>query len=589
VEVLTRDRSRVDGGGASGYIHIVRQAAVLGLITVLTAAPVRADDFQLIPVRPIEILRPGDAAPTRISEPVFVPVGTRIDTTNGAAELRMPDGSKLLLAPYTKMDVPEFNPKGSTFNLLAGHLRAAIAGLFSSRMKITTPTAVAAVRGTEFDIHVSGERVLFEVADGALEVSNQASHQSIMVTSEESLIVDRINGMGTPTLFGLHDDRSQPAARPFVVFNELGRDGVKENFEDNRTRDQKAGESQLGKFAIDVHGNRVRMEEYLLRPDPSSFKFLFLSHRPDQGTLDWGTFTETFANPLPADLSQVPKIVAGTFMNPNSPSNWLASAELFLTNTVDIYDQKTTIGAPAFINFAGVPGLQPIPLSELPFYRYFPSSIVTETFLGGPGVAAVAGPPPQLSSNGLWLVDKRQLDNTTVPGSLTFTRWVLDTNHDLVGTDVNPVNDPTMLLQGTVNPALANPFDPAAYAPYTTERGCYFNQFCGRIATVAPTGQIIYPNGPDSADTLLVTTYADGTSLTERTSLVNNDGSVVGGALPAGNPPVGDFNLEFSVGSNIFKGNGGKIDVLISPQIFGQFPDVPTIKQPGPPLIAPPS
>jgi hypothetical protein len=61
--------------------------------------------------------------------------------------------------------------------------------------------------------------------------------------------------------------------------------------------------------------------------------------------------------------------------------------------------------------------------------------------------------------------------------------------------------------------------------------------------------------------------------------LVKNDGKLVdfgGGTLPT----AGSFNMEFIVGSNRFVGvHGGKIDLLIAPEIFGQTANFKTPDQ----------
>jgi hypothetical protein len=349
-----------------------------------------------------------------------------------------------------------------------------------------------------------------------------------------------------------------------VVNIENGRDQVKTVFEDQRVNDQKTDEAQQGKFAIDAHGNRVRMEEYLTRPDPDSIKFLFISDRQGQ-PLNWGTYAETFNSALPSDLSQIPAIVAGTFMNPN-----VSAPTTYLT----IYDRKVTLGGPAFIDFAGLPGITAGANPDIPFGRWYPSTIDTQFFLGGPGVPG--GAP--LSSNGLWLVS--QMSQAYSTNLLTFSQYVVDAKRDPVA-GIGGLSDPTLLYQITVNPTLTGVTAGSFQLPtVVADPGCVYTTLC--TPTLPASAVTTFPSGPNSADELVTTTFADGTTFTGESILVNADGSILAQSPNAPIPAVGNFNLEFIAGSSIFKGNG-PIDVLIPPDVFSQIAAVSSIQPPPPP------
>jgi hypothetical protein len=90
-------------------------------------------------------------------------------------------------------------------------------------------------------------------------------------------------------------------------------------------------------------------------------------------------------------------------------------------------------------------------------------------------------------------------------------------------------------------------------------------------ATINPNTTESYPSGPNMADYLVSTTYADGSVVSSRKLLVSNEGDILGSP---GNPDAntflkeGSFNLELVVGSSLFQGRN--IDVLIAPEILTQ-------------------
>jgi hypothetical protein len=97
-------------------------------------------------------------------EPVLA--GERLRTgRNGTASLTLKDGTVLTLGPDTSLDLTQFHFNTTTqegslgLDLLQGTLRV-ITGLLAKvnpeRFRITTPTAVVGVRGTDFIVEARG-------------------------------------------------------------------------------------------------------------------------------------------------------------------------------------------------------------------------------------------------------------------------------------------------------------------------------------------------------------------------------------------------------------------------------------------------
>ncbi|MFA6092557.1 MAG: FecR family protein [Elusimicrobiota bacterium] len=455
-------------------------------------------------------------------------------TKTSTAELEFSDGSRILLSPGALFTVEQTDSREARFRLDSGKLKAYVAGLFSSRLKIRTPTAVASVRGTEFEMSAEpqGDTSL-SVAEGHLEVSDSAGRTAV-ITSEETLNVGK-NGLEQPRTVALTDDRARDAARPIAVAMETARDRTRAMLEDLRGRELKANEAQLGKDVIDAFGKRVRLEEYLLRPAANEFKLVFLSKREDR--LDWGHLIERFNSKIPDDLTQVAGIVAQTYFSRTMPSNWLKYFEVYLTNTKDSIRETVTLGAPTAINFTGY--------GAAVGTRYYPSSIDYVQTLGGPGVPG-----------GSKVIFQQQQDfNSSFAGQVTFTQKLLDASGNLT----------------TYAHFRFDPSNTAAVADIQTGgcgSSCYPDDAVG--GGFDPTTTDSFPNGPNRADFLRSTRYADGTVVSVEKILVGNDGKILDFANPNADTfnQAGSYNLEIVAKSSLFQGR--KIDVLIAPEILAQ-------------------
>lgn len=503
-------------------------AALAGALCAQAAAAIT-----LIPRGAVQV-RSGAGAWAWVSGPVELAAGQEVHTAAGAAaEISFPDGSKVALAPGSQFRVDTADRKETLFTLSAGKLRAAFAGLFSSRIAIRTPTAVCAVRGTVFEMGADARSTEVNMAEGVLEVQDNKGRQAV-VTSEETVTIGE-QGMEQPRQVSLSDNRALPAVRPMVVDRESARDATRRMLEDVRNRELKANEAQLGKDVIDAFGHRVRLEEYLLRPTNNSFELLFLSHRQDR--FDWGHLIETFNSRIPDDMSQVPAIISSTFLSKTRPANWLTSMEFYATNTIDAEKEVITLGNPVQVDFSGYNDAGAVDL------RWYPSSIDFVQTLYGPGVPG--GSREQFNQHQDW--------NTTYANRFTWTQSVPDqaAPHDLAEmirvtldpTDATEVADGGILISGgpgDVNYDNTNTVDS-------------------------------YPNGADKTDFLRVTTYPDGSTLGVEKFLVSNDGKILGSAATPDSDSFikyGNFNLEINIKSSLFQGRD--IDVLIAPEILQQ-------------------
>src|SRR6267143_134246 len=103
-----------------------------------------------------------------------LPPGTILDTGSGRILLRLRDASELMVRAHTRLPVQQPSlPDPSHFHLLLGRIRALINKRTGGAVpfELGTPSAVIAVRGTQFDVEVNARNVTeVDVVDGLVEV-----------------------------------------------------------------------------------------------------------------------------------------------------------------------------------------------------------------------------------------------------------------------------------------------------------------------------------------------------------------------------------------------------------------------------------
>ena len=107
-----------------------------------------------------------------------LPAGTTLDTGNGRLLLRLTDGSEVLVRSHTRLQLQQPSLSDPTYlQLLLGRIRALINKRTGGTVpfELGTPSAVIAVRGTEFDVEVNRRSVTeVDVIDGLVEVSGRS-------------------------------------------------------------------------------------------------------------------------------------------------------------------------------------------------------------------------------------------------------------------------------------------------------------------------------------------------------------------------------------------------------------------------------
>ena len=107
-----------------------------------------------------------------------LPAGTTLDTGSGRLLLRLADGSEVLVRSHTRLQLQQPSLTDPSYlQLLLGRIRALINKRTGGTVpfELGTPSAVIAVRGTEFDVEVNRRNVTeVDVVDGLVEVSGRS-------------------------------------------------------------------------------------------------------------------------------------------------------------------------------------------------------------------------------------------------------------------------------------------------------------------------------------------------------------------------------------------------------------------------------
>src|SRR5216684_5100726 len=152
-----------------------------------------------------------------------LPPGTILDTGSGRLLLRLSDGSEVIVRAHTRLQVQQPSlTDPSYFQLLLGRIRALINKRTGGAVpfELGTPSAVIAVRGTQFDVEVNQRNVTeVDVLDELVEVYvRNAGGGSVLLEP------------GFSTRVGLDSDPEQPEPtnemRPEVERPEAGENEI---------------------------------------------------------------------------------------------------------------------------------------------------------------------------------------------------------------------------------------------------------------------------------------------------------------------------------------------------------------------------
>ncbi len=224
---------------------------------------------------------------------------------DGAAVLLMPNKSRIWLKESSGLEVEQRKTLASRLSLLFGNMKVRVPHLMrKERFEVRTPAAVCAVRGTEFTVDTSAEgamelKVLYGEVKLNFTVPPVKGEAEVYVPQGHFLKLDEKGKPAKQTLLTREQEYRalenwnpglDPEERMAEIVEKLNsRAQIKEFAKVTTGAEQQvkafintAKESDLeaGRTLNDVHGNLVRVEQRLIRPDPQTLQFFNIVKRP---------------------------------------------------------------------------------------------------------------------------------------------------------------------------------------------------------------------------------------------------------------------------------------------------------------------
>lgn len=233
---------------------------------------------------------------------IIISEGCKIRTGRAStAEIYMDDGSRVVIAPQSLFELSKEDKEKSFIGLYFGKMRSWVKKL-GRQYQVKTPTAVCAVRGTDFAIASDKKGTRVEVYGGSVMAWDNKGG-SALIGKGEFIHISKDGQMGSPKSnpnppTSLETSISDPKTLALKeIYNELSKQDIIKRAQ----MEMQTAEYQNNKVAIDAFGYRVRMEEYVVRPADNQFKYVVLNTRDNR--FDFGKLLFTFNQALPKDLS----------------------------------------------------------------------------------------------------------------------------------------------------------------------------------------------------------------------------------------------------------------------------------------------
>lgn len=255
------------------------------------------------------------------------------------AVLLLYDGTKVVLAEKTEIFLSKLTDTQKVIEQKSGKTRFKVSKLQQGAMFETiTPTSVMSVRGTEFSVFVKEDLTTeVKVFEGIVNVRTIAGETVDLHPMEKIEILPNLP-LREIKKFDKQDlNESAKIIKEEtkeMLIPEVHMDMTKEQVQRAAAEELKLAEYQQGKSIIDVWGNRVRIEEYIVRKNmqPNQFKMVVLNER--QNRFDYLTWVATFNKDLPQDLSLATKWLSWQ-EGPFQPDYYLEQSYTGMSNTVD--------------------------------------------------------------------------------------------------------------------------------------------------------------------------------------------------------------------------------------------------------------
>ncbi|OGF46917.1 MAG: hypothetical protein A2452_07110 [Candidatus Firestonebacteria bacterium RIFOXYC2_FULL_39_67] len=294
----------------------------------------------------------------------------KIRTKNGKVELLFAEGTTIRIKENSLLDLFRIQctvqKQNSSLKLLFGGVKAKVTKLNEGgSFDVASPKIIAAVKGTEFIMGTTAEATELQVLEGIVAISELLNEKQIFVRENERAafrdgLMENPRQMDPAEILGARENfevsqrgapaLGAPAANLAGVDIEKETKEMKElrsdladlkdrsNLEDKQDLLERISDIQLGKTAVDMHGFRVRTDNYVLRPLPNMLQLLNITKReggPDAGISSF-EINDTFNKDLPEKYMDVKTAIRdsvnGITLKNNTPDYWLRTETAAIRN-----------------------------------------------------------------------------------------------------------------------------------------------------------------------------------------------------------------------------------------------------------------
>ena len=325
-------------------------------ILILPSIVFAADPVLLKNVSGTVELKAGEqAAWTQALPGASVPSGSQVRTgADGRAELKFKNKTSVWLKPSTNVALEQQGAKHNRIILANGSMKLRVPHLgFREKFEVRTPVAVASVRGTVFTVDDRNLQTLFGDVKMAFDDGRKLDvPQGTGFNGEKVSLLSRIEEeIGLENWApGIADDQRRRELQEFVNNRQQIRDFAHDALARNNeviaslAAAVKQNDFAAGRTLTDVHGNLVRVEQVLDRPNPSTIQvtnvtlrtsYNFTSgrysyHGTPDSRIDALIGKAVFNENLPTQISDFPG-----FFSSNKDSVKIDYADLIAVNMSD--------------------------------------------------------------------------------------------------------------------------------------------------------------------------------------------------------------------------------------------------------------
>ena len=255
-----------------------------------------------VEVRPT---REGQWTPAR--DEMEIAEGGAIRTgAGGAAVVIMPNKTKVWLKENSALELEQRQTLASRLALVFGRIKVRVPHLLrKEKFEVRTPAAVCAVRGTEFTMGTTEDgkmelQVLFGEVKLKFMIPPEKGDSEFNIPQGQGLKLAEKGKATKPELLTPKAEREalenwNPGLKPSerqkdLQQKEMDRAQIKDFAKATAKAEDtvksflnvvKESDLEAGRTLTDVHGNLVRVEQRMIRPDPSTIQFMNIVKRPN--------------------------------------------------------------------------------------------------------------------------------------------------------------------------------------------------------------------------------------------------------------------------------------------------------------------